>query len=374
MEQHIHRKVRVLILMILWFQGINGQDHHNYFPREDWRVSYPASQGLDEIKINKFILQLRSGELLEPVTSFLIVKNGYLVVNETFANYDGSKPHTLQSVTKSITSTLVGVAVQNGFIEGLDQKVLDFFPEHEGIDNMDANKKAMDLQHALTMQTGQAWTGEQHLDALYSHRGDRKKYILDYEMETRPGREWHYNSGIAILLGAVLQNAAQMNTRDFARQYLFNPLNIRDVQWKWGYKGIPHTGGGLFLKPADMARVGYLYLRNGRWDGRQVLPEWWVGKATAGHVPFAKKISGISTGYGYMWWLLPLNKEDNDNARNEIQMAYGHWGQFIFVIPRYDMVVVFTSNSSATYNEEVKPISLLYQYVLPSVIEFPHTD
>ena len=340
----------------------------SYFPKASWRTSAPKEQGLDQDKINTFIQQLKGGKLQRPISSFSIVKNGYLVVNETFGSYDGQTPHTLQSVTKSITSTLVGTAIQKGFINNLDQKVIEFFPKYEQIDHLDANKKAMTLRHALTMRTGQAWTGESHLSALNRYSGDKMKYVLDYEMETQPGKQWYYNSGIAILLGGLLQNATGMNTKDFAQQYLFEPLNITSGQWSWGHKGIPHTGGGLYLKPTDMARIGYLYLRNGKWENQQILPEWWVKEATTRQVPFAESISGVSSiGYGYMWWLMPLEKKDKDTSKAEIFMAYGHWGQFIFVIPKYDMVVIFTNNNSASYAEEIKPIGLLYEYVLGAV-------
>lgn len=240
----IFKKMGLLTLMISWIPWLFAQE---YFPQANWRVSSPEAQSMDQVKINTFIGQLKSGDLQRPISSFIIVKNGYLVVNETFGGYDGNEPHTMQSVTKSVTSTLVGVAIQNGFIKSPDQKVLDFFPEYKEINHLDANKKAINLQHALTMRTGQTWTGERHLGPLNRYPGDRMKYVLDYKMETQPGRKWYYNSGIAILLGGLLQNATKMNTKDFAKQYLFDPLNIKGAKWSWSHNGIPHTGGGLLF-------------------------------------------------------------------------------------------------------------------------------
>ena len=226
----------------------------------------------------------------------------------------------------------------------------------------------MTLKHALTMRTGQAWTGELHLGALNRFSGDKMKYVLDYKMEGPPGERWYYNSGIAILVGGLIQNATDMNTKDFASKYLFDPLGITSYRWV-GHRDIPHTGGGLYLTPQDMAKIGYLYLRNGKWDTDQILPEGWVNEATTRHVNSTQNIVGISPiSYGYMWWLLPLNKSDTTDQTAGIYMAYGHWGQFIFVIPKYDMIVVWTNNSSASYSEEIKPISLLYDYVLPAVL------
>lgn len=360
----------VVILLFDFSAASQSSKSDNYFPKAEWRTASPHSQGFDEKQLDRFINELKEGKILKPVSSVTIIKNGYLVLHETFGNYNSDQPHTLQSVTKSITSTLVGVAIQNGFIEDLDQKVLYFFPEYDDIDNIDLNKEKMNLEHALTMRTGQAWTGESHLDALNRYSGDKMKYILDYKMETEPGINWYYNSGIAVLLGGLLQNATGMNTKDFSEAYLFKPLNITNARWSWSHRGIPHTGGGLYLKPTDMARIGYLYLRNGIWDGKQILPEWWVEKATTRHVISTDIKSGKSNiSYGYMWWLMSLDRTKEHTQPAEIFMAYGHWGQFIFVIPKYDMVIAWTNDSSASYPEEKLPISLLYEYLLPTVIK-----
>lgn len=368
MKKLLYFLISLGCLILFSLPACTGQEAGSYFPDATWRKSSPEDQGLNPIKVNSFIRELRKGNLQRPITSFLIVKNGYLVVNESFNGYNLETPHTLQSVTKSITSTLVGVAIQNGFIKNLDQKVVDFFPEYQSIDHLNPHKRSMNLEHTLTMRTGQAWTGERHLGPLNRHPGDRMKYVLDYKMETEPGKKWYYNSGIAILLGGLIENATGMNTEDFAQQYLFEPMGIESAKWSWSHRGIPHTGGGLFLKPADMARIGYLYLRDGKWGNRQLLPDWWLKEATTRHVPHTNSIAGVSKiGYGYMWWLMPLQKTDKSSAPPEIYMAYGHWGQFIFVVPRYDMVVVFTNNNSASYSDEIKPISLLYDYVLPLV-------
>ncbi len=336
-----------------------------YFPGETWRTSHPEDQGLDSERLRRLIDDLNKGNLQRPISSFTIVKNGYMVVSETFGSYDGETAHTMQSVTKSITGTLVGIAMQQGHIESLDQKVLDFFPEYDRIDRLDDHKRAMNLRHCLTMRTGQAWTGERHLGALNRFSGDKMKYVLDYEMEGAPGQKWYYNSGIAILMGGLLQNATRQNVEDFAQANLFAPLGISDVHWSWGHRGIPHTGGGLFLTPDAMLRIGYLYLRGGRWGDQQILPPSWIEESLQRRVPFAERLAGkANAGYGYMWWLLPMDPSENDP---DILMAYGHWGQFIFIVPTLDMVVAVTNDRSASYAEELQPIRWFYDRVLPLV-------
>ena len=359
----------IYITIILLCSLLTAQSNNDYFPKQTWRAASAQSQGLDQKQLEQFIKSLREDKLLKPVSSFLIIKNGYLVINEAFGSYNLNRPHTLQSVTKSIASTLIGVAIQQGYIENLDQAVLSFFPEYSNIKNLNDAKQSMNLRHALTMRTGHAWTGESHLGALNRFSGDKMKYVLDYEMEADPGKKWYYHSGIAILLGGLIQNVTKQSTIDFAKIYLFDPLNITSADWGWSHRGIPHTGGGLYLKPSDMARIGYLYLRNGNWEGKQILPAWWVKEASKRHVSYTETISNIKMSYGLMWWLLPLDKSNNTAEQAEILMAYGHWGQFIFIIPKYDMLVIWTNDSSATYADEIKPISLFYDYILPNVIK-----
>ena len=361
-------KTSLCLLIIGAAQNLISQE--TYFPKREWRTSSPAAQGLNEQRINSFIFLLENKQIQRPISSFLIIKNGYLVVNKTFGSYNTNKAHTLQSVTKSITATLVGAAIQKGHIISLNQKILSFFPMYSDLKNLNDNKKAMDLEDALTMRTGQAWTGESHLSALNRYKGDKMKYVLDYKMAGPPGKKWHYNSGIAILLGGLLQNATGMTTQNFAEESLFKPLHIENARWSWSHRGIPHTGGGLFLTPSAMAKIGYLYLQNGKWSGKQILPDWWVKKATTRHVPFAESISGVSKiSYGYMWWLMGSDKNSSTTSPVEVYMAYGHWGQFIFILPKHDMVVIFTNNNSASYPEEIKPISLLYDYVIPAILD-----
>jgi len=343
----------ILLLAISFNLELHSQ---HYFPQENWRTATPSSQGLNQQGIQKFIADLQAGEVLPPVSSFTVVKNGYMVVNENFGGYNGTRAHTLQSVTKSITSTIIGAAIQQGLIQNVDQKIVSFFPEYASLKNDDAHKQSMTLKHALIMQTGQAWTGERHLGKLNSFSEDKMKYVLDYPMEGKPGQQWYYNSGIAILLGGLIQNSTKMSTQEFAQQHLFQPLGITSARWSWSHRGIPHTGGGLFLNPSDMARIGYLYLCKGKWEGQQILPAAWVRQAFTAHSGVVDTFHGFKSRYGYMWWIF----EERDNP-------YGHWGQFIFVIPKANMVVTFTNHSTASYAQELKPIELFFKRVLPLV-------
>jgi hypothetical protein len=231
--------------------------------------------------------------------------------------------------------------------------------------NHDAHKKAMTLRHALTMQTGMAWFGESHLGSMNRFQGDKIEMVLDYEMDRAPGEKWYYNSGIAVLLGGLLQNATGMSTQDFADKFLFEPMGIEERRWH-SHRGIPHTGGGLHLRPRDMAKIGYLYLKDGVWAGRRLLPEGWVADATRRQVSQVAKRTEYTAAYGYMWWVLPFERHNMAATdRRDIYAAYGYMGQFIFVVPELDMIAVFTGGASR-WPGELRPFDLLYDYILPS--------
>ncbi len=336
-----------------------------YWPAEDWRTASPEQHNLNKDKLTALVNKIHQENAYKDIHSLLIVKDGYLILEEYFTSYDKDDIHTLQSVTKSIASTLVGCALQHGFIKSLDQPVISFFPEYQSFDNLTEDKKAITLQHALTMQTGMAWFGESHLGALNRYQGDKMKFVLDYKMDRPPGEKWYYNSGIAVLLGGLLKNATGMRTQDFADKYLFAPLGIKASRWS-SHRDIPHTGGGLYLKPRDMAKIGYLYLKDGVWQGKRILPEGWVAEATKRHVPIASKRNEYTAGYGYMWWILPFERHNMEKTdRQDIYTAYGYMGQFIFVIPELNMVAVFTGGSTR-WPGEIQPFDLLYAFILPA--------
>ncbi len=335
----------------------------DYWPTDGWRESTPNEVELNQAILDDLVNELEGETYYKNIHSLLIIKDGYLVLDKYFDKYPKDDTHTLQSVTKSITSTLIGAAIQQKFIKDLDQKIISFFPEYKSIANMDANKKAMTLKHALTMRTGQAWYGERHLGALNRDPGDRMKHVLDYKMAGNPGEKWYYNSGIAVLLGGLFENATKMNTEKFADDYLFHPLGIEKRKW-YSHKGIPHTGGGLGLRPQDLAKIGYLFLNDGVWGNQRILPEGWVSEATSRHVQATTSLKQHKTGYGYMWWLFPLDKQQKNSG--DFYAGYGYMGQFLFVIPQYQMIVV-VNGGTKSYMDEIKPIEFVYKYILKSV-------
>ena len=267
-----------------------------------------------------------------PVHSVQIVRHGLLVLDAYFYPYRDGMRHDVASVTKSITSTLVGIAIDKGLIRDVRQPVISFFPSRS-IAALDARKRVMTLEHLLTMQAGWDCGFEPNEARLFEMRrsADWPQFMLDLPMVAEPGSRWAYCSGNCHLLSAVLTQTTGSNAFTFARRELFAPLGIEDVAWPDDARGNNHGWGDLQLHPRDMAKIGQLLLQRGRWHDRQIVSEAWIGEATRAHV---EKTSNRDH-YGYFWWV----KGADFPGMFE---AVGRGGQRINVWPANDLVVIFT--------------------------------
>ena len=320
-----------------------------YWPTEAWRTASPEEQGMDSQKLAEMLAAIQEKHL--NLDSLLVVRNGYLVSETYFGSEKGTR-HELYSCTKSFVSTLIGIALDQGYIDGIDRLVIDFFPQ-VAFANLDPQKQAMTLGDVLTMRTGLDWQeGDAAYAAMY-RSPDWIKFMLDKPMALPPGSRFNYCSGCTHLLSAILQAATDMNSLDFAKKYLFEPLGISNVSWDTDAAGIPIGGWGLQLTPRDMAKLGYLYLREGEWEGQQIVSAGWVEAATQKHTD-----TGDERGYGYQWWTYPSL---------QAYTALGRFGQTIFVIPSLDLVIVTTAEMDG--HEEI--FALIEQYIVPSVRKSP---
>ena len=332
--------------------GVHAQSpgSSDYFPTSEWRTSSPEDQQLNRKILKKLSKRIRRNEI-SGIDSLLITRNGYLVTEQYFNGWGPEDLHTLQSDSKSITSLLVGIAVHQGKISSLDQAVLSFFPEYPRIRNLDGRKSAITLRDLLTMRTGLDWSENPYegspLFQLNNCRCDWLRFVLDWPMRETPGTRFEYNSGGVILLAGVIRNAAGMPTDTFAQRFLFDPLGITQARWYYGQPdNLPHTGGGLNLRPRDMAKIGYLMLRNGRWGDKQIVSADWVMESTSHAVRYPRTFASRPVDYGYLWWLLSVDAQAGANGTDsDIYTAAGAQGQWIFVIPKYDMVVVSTGDT-----------------------------
>ncbi len=321
----------------------------NYWPTDGWRNSTPEEQGMDSGQLADLVEDIQtSGKRVDSVT---VIRNGYVVLNAYFYPFEKDLKHIIHSVTKSITSTLVGIATDRGEIRSVSQPVLEFFPNRT-IANVDEHKRSMTLEHLLTMTSGfdcsdsyrHRWKGL--LDMRRSP--DWTQHVLNLPMREAPGQNFDYCNGASFLLSAIIEKATGKQALDYAKTRLFGPLGITDVRWPASPRGTTVGWGEMWLKPHDMAKLGWLYLNKGMWDGVQIVSSKWVEKATETRVT-----AGLFAGYGYQWW------QDSD-----YYAAYGYAGQVIFVVPSKNIVVVFTGDLPG--GQLYVPRDLLEEYVLSS--------
>ena len=320
------------------------------FPAKEWPVSTPEAQGMQSQKLADMLEVIERNRY--NIDSVLVIRNGYVVLDAYVYPFSKGLRHPIHSCTKSIMSALVGIAIDRGFIKSLDQPVTDFFPD-KAIANMDDNKKAMTLEHLLMMASGFDCKDSY----LYDWKGliqmkesaDWAQYVLDLPMAGPPGESFEYCNGLTYLLSVIIQKTTKMKTLEFARKYLFNPLGITEIVWEQSPQGVDIGYGGMWLKPHDMARIGWLYLNKGRWGRKQIVPAAWVETSTRGHID-----AHPGDRYGYHWWV----KNDGNYA------AVGYKGQFIFIEREKNMVAVFTSDlPGGTF---FIPMELGRKYILPA--------
>lgn len=360
MKKHTHifktfifKALVVLVLLLVGgtLRAADTQKTPAYWPTKGWQTSSPEKQGVDSVKLAEMLERIKSQNI--NIRSVVVIRNGYLLLNACFHPYQKDSWHIIHSCTKSITSALIGIAIDKGYIENVKTPVLEFFPGRTAT-NLDENKKALTLEHLLTMSSGfQArdsylynWEG---LAKMRASR-DWIQYMLDLPMAKAPGTKFEYSNGVSFLLSAILQESTGINALAFAHKNLFGPLEIQDVDWPSNPQGITIGWGGMRMKPLDMAKIGFLYLNKGVWEGKQVVSSAWVEASTREHI----KAGTLSDGYGYQWWI------DEDGYF----MALGYSGQYIVVLPQQNMVVVFTS-ALHSFSFFV-PSMLLKNYIIPA--------
>jgi len=273
----------------------------------------------------------------------------------------------MQSVTKSVTSTLVGIALGQDKISGVSVKVMDFFNENE-IGNVDDWKRDLSLEDILTMRSGIDWnesisyTNPENSTIQLEASENWVDFVINRKMDAEPGTVFEYNSGASVLLSYIIKESTGMYVDEYAEKYLFGPLGIENYYWKKTPTGLPDTEGGLYLEIHDLAKLGYLYLHDGIWEEDRILPQGWVESVVTPHVEDTTPGNDRNNlGYGYQWWLIPYK----DDPVSYIYTCLGYGGQYLFVVPEYDLVAVFTAWN--IYNSSRLPRDVIFDYVLKSI-------
>jgi CubicO group peptidase (beta-lactamase class C family) len=270
---------------------------------------------------------------------------GSRVANVTFA---ADTLHNVKSVSKSVASLALGIAIDRGLIRSVNEPIFSFFPELA--DLRSSEKDRIQLVHALTMSIGLKWveatpaTGDDNDEVRMHMASDPSRYVLGLPVTAPPGQEFFYNTGALTLVSAVVRKATGRPLDEFARATLFEPLGITDAEWS-RVKGDTDAGGGLRLRPRDMAKIGQLVLAGGRWDGRQIVSKGWIEASTTWKL---KATDGQS--YGYLWW--------GGGSKFPWIGALGRGGQSIRIVPSLDLVVAVTGG----YYQDYSPQAFQVQY------------
>ena len=327
----------------------------DYWPTTEWRVSSLTEHCLDPEKVEQAVRYFESGK---KARSLLIVRHGELV----YENYFGSilKPGrtaNVYSVTKSVLSALVGIAMDQGLLDSLDHKVIEYFPEYF-YPKTDPRMTQVTLRHLLTMSTGFLWVENGPIETKWLDSDNWVEAAINLKFVDQPGAVFIYSSANTQLLSGVLTRLTGESLIAYAQHNLFTPLGIPASRWSWGLDdhGYATGGFGMNLHPRDMARFGYLYLNQGYWDGQQIISPEWIQESTQSQI----SIDTGSEAYGYLWWIHPRQ----DHPAFE---ALGYGGQNIYVVPDLDLVVTMTSDGTVLSESDSNPD--IYEWIMKAVTD-----
>jgi CubicO group peptidase (beta-lactamase class C family) len=305
----------------------------SYWPTHSWRRSTPEAQGFDSQTLASALRTIRQREL--PIHSLLIERNGYLILETYFFPFKEGERHDLASATKSITSTLIGIAIGEGRLAGVEQPALSLFSD-SSVSYRDARKERMTIEDFLTMRSGLDCVFAQGELTLKQMRASTHwvPFMLNLRMTSDPGSTWVYCSGGMHVLSGIISKVTGRSAFAFARERLFAPLDIRDASWPSDPDGVSDGWGDLQLRPRDMAKIGYLWLHEGNWAGQQIVPAEYMRSATQPHSHMPE--------YGYGFWIYQDHPPAVLKNMGRTFEAQGRGGQRIWVSRKKNMVVVTT--------------------------------
>lgn len=341
--------------------------------QNDWPTATPKSVGLDDKALAAFDAEIASGKYGN-IDGLTIIRHGKLVFDKRYPHdydkiygedakkqsplnaHDPSGPynyysswwhpwyqrgdlHTLQSVSKTITSIIIGVARARGDFPDIDTPVLKYFDESK-VANIDDRKRRMTIRHLLTMSAGLDWneglpySDPKNTGSQMEAAPDWVEYTINRPMAFEPGKTFAYNSGATQILAHVFRVATGMDIEDYAVRNLFTPLGIKEFHWKRSPSGLVDAEGGIYLRPRDLAKLWYLFLQGGKWNGKQIVTPEWIKDSLTPHMDL-----GPTAKYGLKWWLYPYGPDNKYLAWS----GNGFGGQLPLVLPEYDLVAVYTA-------------------------------
>jgi len=312
-----------------------------YWPAEGWKYATPEEMGLDSSMLEDMVEDINSQPSNIQTDSVVVIKNGYIVFEDYFNDYTKESPHIIYSCTKSVVSTIFGIAHENGVIPNLDTRLLDIFPDMTPA-NIDEWKESITLRDLLMMSGGfdarDSWLYDwENLGPLHD-APDAVQYALDHPMAFEPGSRFEYTNCVSHLLSCIITEKTGVSAAEYGQEHLFDPLGISLDRWdndtmgrNWGYNRI-------YITPHEMAKIGFLFLNEGEWDEEQIISADWVREATRHRLD-----ANLFDGYGYQWWV-----------GEDYYTAMGYMGQFIMVFPEHELIIVLTGGTPETYDYNVQ--------------------
>jgi CubicO group peptidase (beta-lactamase class C family) len=370
--------VMILVLLVLGFASYDfttprpvpfgDSYHYTYVPPaaqdDGWEVSTLQAEGVDSEAFNRLIERIVNDQEIKRIHSLLLVRSGKLVAEEYFYDYDRDRLHDMRSATKSLTSLLVGIAIDREILSSVDEKVYGFFPAYSSFANWDERKREITIRQLLTMSPGLAcndWSSDSPGQEGKMYRSDDwVKFILDLPLSEV--KESRYCTGGAVILGAILEQASQRSFEDLAYELLFEPLGIDSYVWQHTPSGRVDSGGHLKLRPRDMAKIGSLILNRGTWQGRRIVSESWIEESMLPHTSLPEHRLG-NPEYGYLWWRIAF---DHHGEPTPAIQAMGNGGQFILAFPELELVAVLTGGNYG-HSRMLKAFHLVSDEILPAV-------
>lgn len=345
------------------------------WPTKGWPTTTPRAAGISEAVLDSIDVEIRSGRY-GYVDRVLVIRRGRIAYDKSYAqDYDAAygdsaakrSPlnahdvgsaynyysawwhpfyrrgdlHSLQSVTKTITSVIIGTAVTRGAFPSIDTPLVSFFPA-DSVANLDDRKRRITIRHLLTMTDGLEWnealpyTDPKNTTVAMEGQYDWIRFAIDQPMAAEPGTRWNYNSGASQLLAHVFRRATGVDIEEYAARHLFAPLGIASWYWKRTPAGVVDTEGGLYLEARDLAKIWYLFTKNGVWEGKQVVSRDWVRASVTPAFPAAQP-RGVN--YGYKWWLYPHPVD----TTKRVWAGSGFGGQAPMALPDDELIVVFNA-------------------------------
>jgi CubicO group peptidase (beta-lactamase class C family) len=356
----------ILILPVLAGCGPSAADlaavDYTPLPGDDWEVSTPEAQGLDPELVAELFY---NAEDVETIQALLVVKDGKLIAERYFNDGGVDQSTRIQSVTKSFTSALTGIALAEGCLSSVDQRMMEFFPElADRI--VDPRKNEITLREMLQMRAGYQWeeSSSELFELLYS--GFRPSNLVDVPLATDPGTHMEYSNLTAHLIGVIVARACDTDLLSFGEAHLFGPLGIEPSDWITDWEGYYNGHGDLYFTAREMARFGQLYLDDGVYQGNQIVPAEWVDESLQTYSedawPYRVGRNFQDIGYGYQWWSVTAGE-------HHYNLAWGHGGQQIALVDDYNMVIVvkadplFGQHGDAPWRREKQNLNLVADFI-----------